>query len=151
VPARFSVFARSNTGIVGSKRTKVMDVCVYSVFALGSGVAPDWSPTQGVLPTVLLQAGATGIEEEQSVRRLVMGWTTEGSEFRVGSRIVSTPRRPDRLWVPPSLLSNEYRGLFLRKQSCRGVRLVTHLQLLPRPRKHGSIHPLPHTPSWRSA
>jgi hypothetical protein len=31
----------------------------------------------------------------------------------VGSRIFSSPRRPDRLWGPPSL-SNGYRGLFLR-------------------------------------
>jgi hypothetical protein len=29
--------------------------------------------------------------------------------------------------------------------------LTTHLQLVPRSRKCGSIHPLPHTSSWRSA
>jgi hypothetical protein len=28
-----------------------------------------------------------------------------------GSRIFSSPRRPDRFWGPPSLLSNGYRGL----------------------------------------
>jgi hypothetical protein len=28
---------------------------------------------------------------------------------------------------------------------------LTHLQLVPRSRKCGSIQPLPHTPSWRSA
>jgi hypothetical protein len=29
--------------------------------------------------------------------------------------------------------------------------LTTHLQLVPKSRKCGSIHPLPHTSSWRSA
>jgi hypothetical protein len=33
----------------------------------------------------------------------------------------------------------------------RGMKLTIHLQLVPRSRKCGSIHPLPHTPSWRSA
>jgi hypothetical protein len=31
------------------------------------------------------------------------------------------------------------------------VKLPTHLQLEPRSRKRGSIHPLPHTPPWHSA
>jgi hypothetical protein len=32
----------------------------------------------------------------------------------VRSRIFSSPRRPDRLWGPPSLLSNRYWNLFPR-------------------------------------
>jgi hypothetical protein len=32
-----------------------------------------------------------------------------------------------------------------------GRELTTHLQLVPRSRKCGSIYPLPRTPSWRSA
>jgi hypothetical protein len=33
------VFARSNIGMVGSNPTQGMDVCVYSVFVLSSGLA----------------------------------------------------------------------------------------------------------------
>jgi hypothetical protein len=31
------------------------------------------------------------------------------------------------------------------------MNLTTHLQLVARLRKHGFIHPPPHTPSWHSA
>jgi hypothetical protein len=37
-----------------------------------------------------------------------------GVRVPVGSRIFSSPRRPDEHWGPPSLLSNEYRSLFPR-------------------------------------
>jgi hypothetical protein len=40
---------------------------------------------------------------------------------------------------------------YLLYKSGRGVKLTTHLQLVPRSRKCGSIHQLPHTSSWRSA
>jgi hypothetical protein len=74
-----------------------------------------------------------------------------GVRVPIGSRIFSSPRRPDQLWGPPSLLSNGYRWLFLRGESDRGVKLTTHFQLVQRSRKPGSIHPLPHKSSWRSA
>jgi hypothetical protein len=37
-----------------------------------------------------------------------------GVRAPVGSRIFSSPRRPDRPWSPPNLLSNGYLGLFPR-------------------------------------
>jgi hypothetical protein len=73
-----------------------------------------------------------------------------GVRFTVESRIFSSPRRPDRLWGPPRLLYCGYLGLFLRSYSGRGVTLTTYLQLVRRSGKCGSIHPFPHTPSWRS-
>jgi hypothetical protein len=53
----YTVFARSNTGIVGSNLTRGMDVCVplccvCVVLGVGSGLATGWSPVQGVLSTV---------------------------------------------------------------------------------------------------
>jgi hypothetical protein len=70
-----------------------------------------------------------------------------GVRVPVGSRIFSSPRHTERLWGPPNLLFNGYRGFFPRVLRGRGVKLTTHLQLVPRSREYGSIHPLPHTRS----
>jgi hypothetical protein len=42
-------------------------------------------------------------------------------------------------------------GFFPGGKRGRDVKLTTHLQLVLRSRKRGSIHPLSHTSSWRSA
>jgi hypothetical protein len=53
-----------------------------------------------------------------SVVGIAIGYGLEergvGVRVPVVSRIFSSPRRPDRLWGLPSLLSNGYRGLFAR-------------------------------------
>jgi hypothetical protein len=56
-PKAWTIFARSNTGVVGSNATRDRDVylrllCVCVVLCVGSSLATDWSPVQGVLPTV---------------------------------------------------------------------------------------------------
>jgi hypothetical protein len=53
----WTVFARSNAGIVGSNPTQGMGVCVRLfcvcvVLCVGSGLATGWSLVQGVLPSV---------------------------------------------------------------------------------------------------
>jgi hypothetical protein len=53
----WTVFVRSNAGVVGSNPTRGMDVCVrlfcvYAVLCVGRGLDTGWSPVQGVLPTV---------------------------------------------------------------------------------------------------
>jgi hypothetical protein len=50
----------------------------------------------------------------QSIQRLGYGLDDRGSiTGRSNDEIFSSlPSSPDRLWSPPSLLSNEYQGLF---------------------------------------
>jgi hypothetical protein len=53
----WTVLARSNTGIVSSKPTRGMDVCVRlfcvgAVLYVGTGLATGWSPVEGLLPTI---------------------------------------------------------------------------------------------------
>jgi hypothetical protein len=85
------------------------------------------------------------------VQRSATGWMIGGSIPGRGREFFSSPPPPERLWIPSSLLSNGYRGLFPCGQSGRGVKLTTHLRLVPRSRMRGAIHLLPHTPSWRGA
>jgi hypothetical protein len=53
----WTIFARLNSGVVGSNPTQGIDVCVRLycvcvVLCVGTGLAKGWSPVQGVLQTV---------------------------------------------------------------------------------------------------
>jgi hypothetical protein len=66
-----------------------------------------------------------------------------------GKRFVIYLQRSNRLWGPPNLLSNGYQMLFHPGHSEWGVKLNTHLYLVPRLRMRGAVSPLPHIFSWR--
>jgi hypothetical protein len=74
-----------------------------------------------------------------------------GVRVPVGSRIFSSPNRTDRLRGPPNLQSNGYRGGSFPEGKAAGARSWPLISRVPRSRKCGFIHPLPHTPSWRRA
>jgi hypothetical protein len=68
----------------------------------------------------------------------------EGKIFLLStwSRLFLESTQPPIKWAPGVL------SLVVR---CTGCETNTYLQLLPWSTEHGSIHPLPHTSSWRSA
>jgi hypothetical protein len=53
----WTVFGRSNTGVVGSNPARGISACIYlfcicGILYVGIDLATDWSPIPGVLPTV---------------------------------------------------------------------------------------------------
>jgi hypothetical protein len=62
--------------------------------------------------------------------------------FTTASKPALGPTQPPIQWVPGAISLVVKRG---------GVRLTTHLQLVPRPRMCGAIPPLSNTPSRRGA
>jgi len=62
----------------------------------------------------------------------------------------ASPKRPDRIWVPPSSQMNRNRGRLSRRWSGWGLELTTHLHLVSRLRMSSGIPSFTHTPSCRS-
>jgi hypothetical protein len=73
-----------------------------------------------------------------------------GVRVLVRSLIFTSSYRPDRLSGPPNLQSNGKRGPLPQRKRAQALKLTTHVQLVPRRRKRGSIGPLPHKSLWRS-
>jgi hypothetical protein len=78
---------------------------------------------------------------------IVTGYGLDGCGLIAGrgKRFSSAPQHPDRLWGPPSLLSNWVQGAFPRGWSSWGVKLTIHLHLVLRSRMaqlylHSPIH-----------
>jgi hypothetical protein len=76
-----------------------------------------------MLPVVLHEHNIfRSYSKEEWIRDSVIGVATgyglddrgTGARVPVGPRIFASPRRPDRLWGPPDLLSNGDGGLFPR-------------------------------------
>jgi hypothetical protein len=65
---------------------------------------------------------------------MVCGLHDQGSIHGRGKKFISSPQYPDRLWCPPSHLSNWHQGLLPRGLSSQGVKLPTHFHLETRQR-----------------
>jgi hypothetical protein len=74
------------------------------------------------------------------LKKRMYRWTIGvlGFDSRRGWEFFSSSPRPERLWGPPSFLYNGYQGLFPW-----GVKMTTHLNLVPRSRMRGDKPPLP--------
>jgi hypothetical protein len=86
------------------------------------------------------------IVSRDSAVGIVTGYGMDGEWVRVrvpvGARFFFFPRRPDRFWGPPSLLSNRYGALSLGREA--DPSFPTSIDV----RNTGIyIHPLPHTSS----
>jgi hypothetical protein len=72
-----------------------------------------------------------------------------GVQVLVGPRILSSPSHLDQLWGPPNLLQWALEALSL-KVKWLGHEADHSPPASAKVKKSGSIHPLPHTPSWHS-
>jgi hypothetical protein len=81
------------------------------------------------------------VGRDSSVSIVTRLWTRRGGVDDV-IFFYSLPRS-DRFWESPKPLYSGYRGALAPGSSGRGVKLTTHLHLIPRLRIRGDITPLP--------
>jgi len=66
----------------------------------------EWLKKEAVLANVQVSSTC-----QKVLQRWSTGWMIGGSSPGRGWEFYASPPRPDRLWGPPSLLSNGYKGL----------------------------------------
>ena len=76
------------------------------------------------------------------------GWTIQGSNPCTSKRFFSSSKRPDRLWGPPNLLLNQYRGFFLMAKRQEREDNYSHPPSAEVEYEWGYTSTSPHMPSW---
>jgi hypothetical protein len=89
----WTVFARSNTRIVGSNPMQGMDVCLrlFSV-CIGRGLAMGWSPIWGVLPSALGLRNWSETKSFTDALRSKVWATTKERESLLWCFLIQNPR-----------------------------------------------------------
>jgi hypothetical protein len=82
----WTVFARSNTGVVGSNHNQGMNVCVRLfcicvVLCVGSGLATIWCPVQGFILTVYIIENLKSGRSQQGYRAIEKKMGAYGTEL----------------------------------------------------------------------
>jgi hypothetical protein len=94
----------------------------------------------------LSQLPLLNISRDSTVSAATVYWMDDwgaGVRVPVESRIFFSPKLPDRFWGPASYQN----GTGIKRPGPDS----NHWPTESRASKHGSIHPVPHTDSWRSA